>query len=59
MDQPDSYRQIVTIMLRTPDGGGWPLTLAADCLRFIGRYRRIDGFEIDAALTVGGVRKTG
>ncbi|MGE4322579.1 MAG: hypothetical protein AB7E60_06060 [Sphingobium sp.] len=46
-------------MLRTPDGRGWPLTLAADCLCFIGRYRRIEGFEIDAALIVSGVKKSG
>lgn len=59
MDRLNPDSQIVTLMLRTADGGCWPLTLAADCLCFIGRYRRVDGFEIDAALTVGGMRKAG
>lgn len=49
----------VTLMLHDRQGRPWPLSLSADCLRFIGRYRRIDGFDIDAALLFQGVRKLG
>jgi hypothetical protein len=45
-------------MLQTPRGAPWALTISSDCLRFIGRYRRLEGFEIDAALLFhGGVRQ--
>lgn len=51
--------RIVTLSLTDAAGDGWPLRLSADCLRFIGPYRRIDGFNIDALLLFEGVRKAG
>jgi hypothetical protein len=35
------------------------LRLSADCLRFIGPYRRVEGFNIDAMALFEGVRKAG
>ncbi len=49
----------VTLMLHDRQGRPWPLRLSVDCLRFIGRYRRVDGFDIDASLLFAGVRKQG
>jgi len=49
----------VTLMLHDRAGEPWPLSLSRDCLRFIGRYRRIEGFEIDAIALFEGLRKTG
>ncbi len=49
----------VTLSLQTADGGIWPLSMSADCLRFVGRYRRVDGFCIDATTLFEGVRKFG
>ncbi|MCI4589887.1 hypothetical protein MOK15_07255 [Sphingobium sp. BYY-5] len=46
-------------MLQNEVGVAWPLRLSADCLRFIGPYRRIEGFNIDAMLLFEGVRKAG
>ena len=37
----------------------WPLRLSADCLRFIGPYRRVEGFNVDALMLFEGVRKAG
>lgn len=34
----------VTLMLQDSDGQPWPLYLSADCVRFVGRYRRIAHF---------------
>ncbi|MGE4409704.1 MAG: hypothetical protein AB7D33_03925 [Sphingobium sp.] len=31
-------------MLETESGDAWPLRLSDDCVRFIGRYRRIENF---------------
>jgi hypothetical protein len=47
----------VTLMLHDQRGEAWPLSLSADCLRFIGRYRRVEGFDIDAALLFEGIRR--
>lgn len=49
----------VTLMLRHPDGSAWALRLSRDCLRFIGRYQRIDGFDIDAMTLFDGMRRAG
>ncbi|MDO7834895.1 hypothetical protein Q4610_07525 [Sphingobium sp. HBC34] len=55
--RPDSAR--VTLALHDERGDPWPLRLSADCLRFIGPYRRVEGFNIDAMLLFEGVRKAG
>jgi len=34
----------VTLVLQSTDGSTWPLRLSPDCVRFIGRYRRIENF---------------
>ncbi|MCP1468762.1 hypothetical protein J3E64_000429 [Sphingobium sp. OAS761] len=49
----------VTIVLQDIDGAAWPLRLSADCLRFIGPYRRLEGFHIDAVALFEGVRRAG
>ncbi len=49
----------VTLALHDANGAPWPLRLSADCLRFIGPYQRIDGFNIDAMALFEGVRKAG
>lgn len=46
-----------TLVLRTAQGKPWPLRLSADCLRFIGRYRRVAGFDIDPAALFQGVEE--
>jgi hypothetical protein len=35
------------------------LRLSTECLRFIGRYRRVEGFDIDAMTLFDGVRRAG
>lgn len=50
---------IVTLALHDAAGAPWPLRLSADCLRFIGPYRRVDGFHIDAMALFDGVRRAG
>ena len=52
-------RQAVTLLLHDQDGESWRLTLSADCLCFIGNYRRVKGFEIDAMVAFDGVQKKG
>ena len=49
----------VTLTLQDSHGDAWPLTLSADCLRFIGPYRRVEGFSVDAMLLFEGLRKAG
>jgi hypothetical protein len=49
----------VTLALHDADGLPWPLRLSADCLRFVGPYRRVEGFNIDAMALFDGVRKAG
>ncbi|WP_231923376.1 hypothetical protein [Sphingobium cloacae] len=41
------------------NGASWQLRLSDDCLRFIGRYKRVEGFRIEAVLLVEGLRKSG
>ncbi|WP_420143741.1 hypothetical protein [Sphingobium sp.] len=55
--RPTTHR--VTLALHDEDGTPWPLRLSADCLRFIGPYRRVDGFNIDAMALFEGVRRAG
>jgi len=52
-------RQSVTLLLHDEQGQNWRLSLAADCLCFIGHYRRVEGFNIDAIVAFDGVRKNG
>ncbi|MEC3911718.1 hypothetical protein U5A82_14960 [Sphingobium sp. CR2-8] len=49
----------VTLALHDAQGAPWPLRLSADCLRFIGAYRRVEGFNIDAMALFEGVRRSG
>jgi len=56
-ERPDS--QIATLALHDQTGASWPLRLSTDCLQFIGPYRRVDGFNIDALALFEGVRKAG
>lgn len=49
----------VTLALHDSQGEPWPLRLSADCLRFIGPYRRVEGFHIDAMALFDGVRRAG
>lgn len=57
MRHPD--RKIVTLTLQDSHGAPWSLRLSADCLCFVGRYRRIEGFHIDAVLFLNGLRRAG
>jgi len=50
---------IVTLTLRDQEGNAWGLRLSRDCLRFIGRYQRVKGFDIDAMTLFDGVRRAG
>lgn len=59
MDKHRTDTQIVTLLLHDEEGESWRLSLAADCLCFIGHYRRVDGFNIDAVVAFDGVRKEG
>ena len=52
-------RKQVTLMLHDEAGSAWPLRVSADCLRFIGPYRRVRGFNIDAMALFDGVRGAG
>jgi hypothetical protein len=54
-DPNNAYR--VTLMLHDAIGQAWSVSLSADCLRFIGRYKRLEGFDIDAALRVEGISR--
>ena len=49
----------VTLTLQDDAGKAWSLRLSADCMRFVGRYRRVDGFNIDALALFDGVRRSG
>ena len=40
----------VALVLRTPDGRPWQLTMAAGSEIFIGRYRRIEDFDCGSKL---------
>jgi hypothetical protein len=55
--RPESPR--VILALHDEQGEPWPLHLSADCLRFVGPYRRVQGFNIDAMALFEGVRRAG
>lgn len=59
MDKHRTDRQIVTLLLHDEQGESWRFSLAADCLPFIGNYRRVEGFNVDAIVAFDGVRKDG
>ena len=59
MRRERSDPQIATLALHDHTGAHWPLRLSTDCLRFIGPYRRVEGFNIDALALFEGVRKAG
>ena len=40
---PSRQAQNVQLMLRTPDGARWDLTLSQEMERFIGHYPRVPG----------------
>ncbi|WP_028055654.1 hypothetical protein [Sphingobium bisphenolivorans] len=50
---------IVTLMLHDEEGKSWHLRLAMDCLPFIGNYRRVKGFNMEAVIAFDGLRKAG
>ncbi|HUD94188.1 hypothetical protein [Sphingobium sp.] len=57
MIEPRPESPSVTLALHDEQGEPWPLRLSADCLRFIGPYRRVEGFNIDAMALFDGVRR--
>ncbi|EQB04387.1 hypothetical protein V475_05880 [Sphingobium baderi LL03] len=59
MYRRSSHSKSVTLMLHDAAGGAWHLRLSDDCLRFIGRYRRVEGFHVDAMMLFEGLRKSG
>ncbi|WP_176591423.1 hypothetical protein [Sphingobium sp. EM0848] len=59
MKTPRTDMQLVTLLLHDMQGEAWRLSLSADCLCFIGNYRRIEGFNIDAIIALDGLRKDG
>lgn len=59
MDKHRPDPQIVTLLLHDQQGENWRLSLSSDCLCFIGSYRRIEGFNVDAIVAFDGVRKHG
>jgi hypothetical protein len=59
MNDRDQDSKFVTLALHDSAGAAWPLRLSASCLRFIGPYRRVEGFNIDAVMLFEGVRKAG
>ncbi len=55
-DNPNtSYH--VSLMLHDSLGQTWSVSLSADCLRFIGSYKRVEGFDIHATLRVEGISR--
>ena len=59
MDKHRTDQQIVTLLLHDEEEENWRLNLSADCLCFIGNYRRLEGFNMDAVIAFDGVRKAG
>ena len=59
MNDRDQDSKFVTLALHDATGAAWPLRLSADCLHFIGPYRRVEGFNVDALMLFEGVRKAG
>ncbi|WP_176596018.1 MULTISPECIES: hypothetical protein [Sphingobium] len=59
MNTPRTDTQLVTLLLHDLQGESWRLSLSADCLCFIGNYRRVEGFNVDAIVALDGLRKQG
>lgn len=59
MNTPRPDTQLVTLLLHDLQGESWRLSLSADCLCFIGNYRRVEGFNVDAIVALDGLRKQG
>ena len=59
MNTPRTDMQLVTLLLHDAQGESWRLSLSADCLCFIGNYRRVKGFDVDAIVALDGLRKNG
>lgn len=57
MNPERSDKLAVTLLLHDREGREWPLTLSAGCLKFIGRYRRIEAFDIDPLVLLQGVSR--
>ena len=53
--RPD--QEAVTLLLHDMEGQEWPLSLSRGCLKFIGCYRRIEGFDIDELALFLAVRR--
>ena len=47
---PPPQASKIQLQLRTPDGGGWGLTLSHGMERFIGHYSRVPGLGSGEAL---------
>jgi hypothetical protein len=47
---PSGLSPKIQLKLRTPDGGGWDLTLSVGMERFIGHYSRVPGLSSDSPL---------
>lgn len=58
MDMHRTDPLTVTLLLHDGEGDNWRLTLSADCLRFVGNYRRVEGFDVEAVIAFDGVRKS-
>ena len=59
MSTPRTDIELVTLLLHDEQGASWNLRLAADCLCFIGNYRRVEGFNVDAIWAFDGLSKDG
>ena len=47
---PPRFPAKIQLMLRTPDGGRWDVTLSDGMERFIGHYPRVPGLGSDSRL---------
>lgn len=57
MDTHRTHPLTVTLLLHDGEGDTWRLFLSSDCLQFVGNYRRVEGFDVDAVIAFDGVRK--
>ncbi|MET0249019.1 MAG: hypothetical protein ABW164_04750 [Sphingobium sp.] len=49
----------MSVKLRGANGANCRLILSRDCLPFIGRYRRVEGFDIDPTELLAAFPKSG
>ena len=59
MDKHRTDTKIVTLLLHDEAGESWRLNLSSDCLCFVGHYRRVEGFHMNAIVAFDGLRKDG